>query len=56
MLCMNISTKVTSGSHYETIKLWDVKTGESLTTLRDRPYENMNITGIRGLRRLRKPR
>ncbi len=39
-----------SGSQDETIKLWDVKTGECLTTLRpDRPYEGMNIVGVKGL-------
>jgi hypothetical protein len=32
------------------IMLWDVQTGELLQTLRrDRPYERLNITGIRGL-------
>lgn len=32
------------------IKLWDVKSGEHLQTLRrDRPYERLNITGIRGV-------
>src|SRR5205807_1229357 len=39
-----------SGSGDGTIKLWDVKTGECLQTLRsDRPYERMNITGVKGL-------
>ncbi len=39
-----------SGSQDETIKLWDITTGENLQTLRaNRPYEGMNITGIRGL-------
>lgn len=34
----------------ETMKLWDVQTGECLKTLRsDRPYEGMNITGIKGI-------
>jgi WD40 repeat protein len=33
-----------------TIKLWDVHAGECLKTLRsDRPYERMNITGVKGL-------
>ncbi|NJL64962.1 MAG: WD40 repeat domain-containing protein, partial [Methylacidiphilales bacterium] len=33
-----------------TIKIWDIETGECLKTLKsDRPYENMNITGIKGL-------
>jgi len=32
------------------IVLWDLHTGEPLQTLRrDRPYERLNITGIRGL-------
>jgi WD40 repeat protein len=39
-----------SGSHDETIKLWDVRTGECLKTLRtDRLYEGMNIRGAQGL-------
>jgi WD40 repeat protein len=33
-----------------TIKLWDLESGEHLGTLRrDRPYERLTITGIRGL-------
>jgi WD40 repeat protein len=33
-----------------TIKLWDMRTGECLKTLRsDRPYERMDITGAIGL-------
>jgi WD40 repeat protein len=43
------SQTLASGSHDETIKLWDVKTGKSLKTLRDRPYESMNITSVTGL-------
>jgi len=32
------------------IVLWDLQSGEPLQTLRrDRPYERLNITGIRGL-------
>ena len=32
------------------IRLWDLESGEPLQTLRrDRPYERLNITGIRGL-------
>ncbi|MEO8890659.1 MAG: WD40 repeat domain-containing protein, partial [Coleofasciculaceae cyanobacterium] len=39
-----------SGSQDETIRIWDVKTGECLKTLKvDRPYEGMNITGVTGL-------
>jgi WD40 repeat protein len=41
---------IASGSFDGTIKLWDVKTGECLKTLRDKlPYEGMNITGVTGL-------
>jgi WD40 repeat protein len=43
-------TIIASGSADETIKLWDVRNGECLKTLRaDRPYEEMNITGVTGL-------
>jgi WD40 repeat protein len=39
-----------SGSGDETVKLWQVETGECLKTLRaDRPYEGMNIKGVTGL-------
>jgi WD40 repeat protein len=39
-----------SSSHDGTIKIWNIETGECLKTLRsDRPYENMNITGVTGL-------
>ncbi|MEJ6481347.1 NB-ARC domain-containing protein [Nostoc punctiforme UO1] len=39
-----------SGSEDETIQLWNVTTGDRLKTLRaDRPYEEMNITGVTGL-------
>ncbi|HEY9656859.1 MAG TPA: hypothetical protein V6C65_00240, partial [Allocoleopsis sp.] len=39
-----------SGSADETIRLWNVPTGECLKTLRvDRPYEGMNITGVTGI-------
>ncbi len=32
------------------VALWDLERGEYLRTLRrDRPYERLNITGIRGL-------
>ncbi|BAY94959.1 MULTISPECIES: NACHT domain-containing protein [unclassified Tolypothrix] len=32
------------------IKIWNIETGECLKTLRsDRPYERMNITGVKGL-------
>ena len=43
-------TIIASGSADETIKVWDVKTGECLKTLRtERPYEWRNITGVTGL-------
>jgi len=39
-----------SGSFDETIKFWDSQTGECLSTLRTpRPYDGMNIKGVRGL-------
>lgn len=39
-----------SGSFDETIRLWDVQTGECLQVLRpDRLYEGMDITGLTGL-------
>ncbi|MDM8518814.1 caspase family protein [Anaerolineales bacterium HSG6] len=39
-----------SASNDGTSKLWDLRTGECLKTLvPDRPYEQMNITGVRGL-------
>jgi WD40 repeat protein/transcriptional regulator with XRE-family HTH domain len=37
------------------IKIWDVQSGEDLRTLRrDRPYERLKITGIRGLTQAQK--
>jgi hypothetical protein len=39
-----------TGSEDETIRFWQVETGECLQLLRtDRPYEGMNITGAIGL-------
>lgn len=39
-----------SGSYDETIKLWNVHTGECLKTLRaERLYEDMSIGGAQGL-------
>ncbi len=41
---------VASGSYDGTIKLWDVASGTCVRTLRrERPYEQMNITGVTGL-------
>jgi WD40 repeat protein/transcriptional regulator with XRE-family HTH domain len=46
---------VASGSQDETTKLWDVATGGNIKTLKaDRPYEGMNITGVRGLSQAQK--
>lgn len=39
-----------SGSQDDIINFWDVKTGECTKSLRNpRPYEGMNITGIKGV-------
>jgi WD40 repeat protein len=39
-----------TSSQDETIKLWDINTGDCLKTLRtQRPYEGMNITGVWGI-------
>ena len=39
-----------SSSADGTIKLWNIKTGDCIKTLRvPRPYENANITGVIGL-------
>jgi WD40 repeat protein len=41
---------IASASQDETIKLWDAKTGDCLKTLPvPKPYEGMNITGVKGL-------
>jgi WD40 repeat protein len=47
--------KLLSASDDETIKLWDVRTGECLQTLRvDRPYEGINIARTTGLTKAQK--
>lgn len=41
---------IASGSEDGKIKLWDVKTGNCIKTLRtERLYEKINITGVKGL-------
>jgi len=46
---------VISGSADETIKIWDLKTRKCIRTLRsNRPYERMNITGVKGLEQAQK--
>lgn len=48
-LCLD-GQVLASGSDDDTIKFWNINTGECLKTLRpERPYEGMNITGIKGL-------
>jgi predicted NACHT family NTPase len=43
-------TTIVSGSQDGTIKLWNFNTSDCLKTLEiERPYENMNITGVKGL-------
>ena len=43
-------TMLTSCGDDGAIMIWNLRTGEHLNTLRrDRPYERLNITGIRGL-------
>nr|WP_277879921.1 hypothetical protein [Leptolyngbya sp. FACHB-36] len=38
-----------SSSMDETIKIWDLQTYKCIGTLKDRPYEGMDITGVKGL-------
>jgi WD40 repeat protein len=50
-ICFSPNSKILSScSEDGTIRLWDIKTGECLKTLKsDRPYERMNIAGVKGL-------
>ncbi|MBV8885155.1 MAG: hypothetical protein JO235_14330 [Chroococcidiopsidaceae cyanobacterium CP_BM_RX_35] len=41
---------IVSGSDDQTIRFWEIETGECIKTLSiERPYEGMNITGAIGL-------
>ncbi|MBW4477637.1 MAG: NACHT domain-containing protein [Tolypothrix brevis GSE-NOS-MK-07-07A] len=40
---------IASGSNDKKINFWHYETTKCLKTLCDRPYENMNITGVKGL-------
>ena len=43
-----------SSSIKSTVKFWDTETGECMATLRDRIYEGLNITGVKGLTKAEK--
>jgi WD40 repeat protein len=46
---------LTSSSDDGTIKLWNIQTGDCINTLiSERPYERMNITGVKGLTEVQK--
>lgn len=40
---------IVSGSFDATIRVWDIETGDCIRTLVNKPYANMNITGVKGL-------
>ena len=49
------SIKLASCGDDGAIRLWDLERGEHLQTLRrDRPYERLDITGMRGLTQTQK--
>ncbi len=49
-ITLDLCEGLLSGSFDETLRFWDVQTGECLQILRaERPYEGMNITGVTGL-------
>ena len=44
------SNTIASASHDETVRVWEVSSGNCLKVLKaPRPYENMNIKGVTGL-------
>ncbi len=45
---------IVSGSYDETIRVWDIQTGECIKKLVNKPYADMNITGVRGLSKAEK--
>jgi WD40 repeat protein len=46
---------IVSGSEDQTIRFWDIEKGKCLKILRsERPYEDMNITGVVGLTEIQK--
>jgi WD40 repeat protein len=45
----NDGSLLASSDQQGIVNVWNPKTGETLATLLDRPYEGMNITGVKGL-------